>query len=267
MTTEGGAVDLLDFLITGDTRPPFCELAGQYPREIIQKEVAAMARLPAQLALDTGDHMNACAQIASSANTQMGYYVDAVKAYPNPFFMTMGNHECDLLTDCNSTLGAIDVNLKAFRAALAQVSHKTDVNYSVDIATRLGLARLVFVADNFAGSGPSAWLEATLAEADAKAAYTFVIKHHPMTGSRQGPAWSHDIVARHQITLFIAGHDHKYAHDTTAFGGRSVICGLGGASASDTGFCRAQQVADGRVAFTRYDIDGNALDTWSVTAR
>ena len=50
-------------------------------------------------------------------------------------------------------------------------------------------------------------------------------------------------------------------------GGRTAICGLGGASTSQTGFCRVQQQADGRLAFTRYDLDGNGLDAWSVSAR
>lgn len=64
--------------------------------------------------------------------------------------------------------------------------------------------------------------------------------------------------------MILTAHNHNYSHDTAAFGGRSVVCGLGGANAAHTGFCRVQQQPDGRLQFTQYDISGNPGDTWSV---
>ena len=75
------------------------------------------------------------------------------------------------------------------------------------------------------------------------------------------------IACTHPLSAGLFGHDHNYQHNQTAFSGRSVICGLGGANPANTGFCRVQQTADGLLHFTQYDATGNPHDTWSVTAR
>lgn len=267
VTYTGGTVDLLDFVTTGDTRPPNCDQTSAYPKEIIQKEVAQMAKLPSQFAADTGDHLNACIQSKSSIATQLGYYGDAVKQYPHPWFMGMGNHECGNALDCNSSFGSWDANFAGYKALLADVSKQTQVYYFIDVQTRLGLVRLVWIADSYGGSGPQQWLQATLAEADTKAVSTIILKHFPLTGSRQGDTWAKNILETHKISLVLTGHDHLYSHDPGYLDGRTVICGLGGADTSSTGFCRVQQQPDGSWKFTRYDIDSNALDTWSVSQR
>jgi len=263
----GGTVDLLDFAITGDSRPPFCDLVSNYPDAIVKAEAAQMAALPAQFAVDLGDHMFAClagsgGPLASTAATQMQKYVAAVSGYPKPWFMSMGNHECLDQLDCSGQ-GLLDPNYAAFYPALGTVSHQDLPYYSVDIRTRPGLVRLVFVADNFASQEQQLWLPRILADADQNAVHTIVLKHHPYKGDT-GPGWPWPAINAHRVSLLLTAHEHLYEHDTTALGGRTVVCGLGGANTANTGFCRVQQREDNSLAFTEYDLSGNPRDTWSV---
>lgn len=260
---EGGAVDLLDFTATGDTRPPVCDFTSLYPKDLIRAEVLQMTALAPQFALDLGDHMFVCTESAERANAQMQLYVQALSGFSPPWFMTMGNHEC-LLSDCSGFVGTVDANYNAYLAALKQVSKKDQPFYKIDIATRLGLARIVVVADNVQSAEQKAWLESTLLEADGIAKYTIVAKHHPVTGSRTGPAWTWPIIQKHKYSLILAAHEHAYVHPTEV-AGRSVICGLGGASSTATGFCRVRQLATGELRFLQYDLAGNPQDSWSVT--
>ena len=250
----GGTVDLLDLVMTGDTRPPFCDLISLYPQDSFKNDVAQMAKLSPQLALDLGDHLFACTQSLDSARAQLKLYTDALASFQPPWFMTMGNHECES-TDCSASPG--DANFTAYSEALKLVSQQPLPYYKLDIQTRLGLARIVFIADNYGDAAAQAWAESTLAEADRVARYTIIAKHHPVTGTRIGPQWAHDVVLRHKYSLILTAHAHNYSHDTSAYGGRSVVCGLGGANTSFTGFCRVQQKADGSLAFTAYDAWGN----------
>src|SRR5712692_1476856 len=252
---DGGAVDLLDFAVTGDTRPPACDLTSLYPKEIIRAEVLQMSALAPQFALDLGDHMFVCSANAQRANEQMQLYLQALAGFSPPWFMTMGNHEC-LVADCSGAVGALDANYNAYLEALRQVSKHDRPFYKIDITTRLGLARLVFVADNFQSAEQKAWLESTLAEADRIAKYTIIAKHHPIYGSRMGPLWTWQIIQNHKYSLILTAHAHVYFHPTQA-SGRSVVCGLGGANSSATGFCRVTQLATGELRFIQYDISGN----------
>jgi hypothetical protein len=260
---DGGTVDLLDFTLTGDTRPPFCDLTFLYPQQIIRTEVLQMTALAPQFALDLGDHMFVCTESAATANAQMQLYVNALSGFSKPFFMTMGNHEC-LLSDCSGTVGTLDANYQAYLAALKQVSKHDLPYYQLDFHTRLGLARILFVADNVQSAQQQAWLDSAMAEADRTAKYTIVAKHHPVTGSRMGPLWAWQTISQHKYTLLLTAHSHDYAHDTAALAGRSVICGLGGASSTATGFCRVVQLESGDLRLIRYDLSGNPLDSWSV---
>ena len=170
-----------------------------------------------------------------------------------------------LSLDCSYVLRQpLDANFLAYSAALVQVSQQALPYYKVDIQTRLGLARLVFIADDYSDATAQSWVESTLTEADTLAKYTIVVKHHPVTGSDTGPAWSNSLVLAHKYSLILTAHEHDYEHDTTDFDGRSVICGLGGANANSTGFCRVTQQPGGALVFTQYDLNSNPQDTWSV---
>lgn len=260
----GGAVDLLDFVLTGDTRPPACEDTAHYPAAIHAQIVRAMSSLKPQFGLDLGDHMYVCNQDAAEAQQQMGLYLQGLQGFPAYFAMTMGNHECES-TDCSAKPS--DANYAAFLSALSQVSKQSSPNYALQIQTRLGRVTLVVIADNSFGTAQQAWLQSTLTDADTGSIATIVAKHHPMTGSRTGPGAPFNIVQQHKYSLILTAHDHQYGHDQTAFGGRSVICGLGGANTAHTGFCRVQQGADGALRFTQYDATGNPHDSWSVQPR
>ena len=261
----GGNVDLLDFVMTGDTRPGFCNLTSSYPQAAFQQEVVQMGKLNPQFALDLGDHMFVCTNDLSVSTGQMKLYTDALTSaqFKPAWFMTMGNHECNG-TDCSGSAASTDNNFVAYSAALKAVSQQSLPYYKVDVQTRLGLMRLVMLADNYADQTAQDWAETTLAEADRIAKYTIVARHHPVTGSRSGPQWSWSVIQKHKYSLILTAHNHSYSHDAATLGGRSVICGLGAANSSHTGFCRVQQQADGTLSFTQYDLSGNPGDHWSV---
>ena len=261
----GGAVDLLDFVLTGDTRPPTCAAGELYPTAVHAQVIAAMKAAHPQFALDLGDHMYVCSQDAAAAQRQMDLYTQPLAGFPAPFFMTMGNHECENGADCSAR--PTDANFSAFSKALARVSGQSLPYYALQIQTRLGRATVVVVADNYFDATAQAWLERTLADADRGSKYTIISKHHPVTGSRMGPLGPWQVIQNHQVSLILTAHDHTYTHDKQALGGRTVICGLGGANAAHTGYCRVKQASDGSLSFTQFDVGGNPGDAWTVTAR
>ena len=259
----GGAVDLLDFVMTGDTRPPTCDDTASYPAATLSQIVQAMGSFKPQFGLDLGDHMNVCSPDASIAQAQMDLYLKSLQGFPSYFAMTMGNHECQS-SDCAGQTG--DVNYAAFLAGLKQVSKQVSPNYALQIQTRLGRATVVFVADNSFDSAAQDWLASTLADADVNSKYTIIAKHHPVTGSRSGPPAIWAVIQAHRYSLILMSHNHDYEHtgQSVPSDGRGVICGLGGANTSHTGFCRVQQQSSGSLAFTQYDASGNPGDSWSV---
>ncbi len=223
-----------------------------------------MAAVHPQFGLDLGDHMYACSKDSQAAQDQMNLYVQALAGFPAPFFMTMGNHECES-QDCSGPTG--DVNFAAYRNALATVSGKTLPYYSVQIATRFGRATLVVVSDNYFDAAAKSWLESTLSDADANSVYTLIAKHHPVTGSRTGPSGATQVILKHKYSLILTAHNHNYSHATAEYGGRSVVCGLGGANTAHVGFCRVTQTSTGQLTLTQYDTSGNPRDSWSVSPR
>jgi hypothetical protein len=259
----GGTVDLLDFVTTGDTRPPSCDDNAAYPSALLAQILAAMANTSPQLAVDLGDHMYVCSQSLANAQLQMGLYTKALVGFPSYFAMTMGNHECE---SSSCTGYSTDVNYTTFMAALGQVSKQARANYALQIQTRLGRATLVVVADESFSSTDQSWLDSALADADAHSKYTIVAKHHPVAGTRMGPTAPWQVISAHKYSLILTAHNHDYEHSgsNVLSNGRAVVCGLGGANASYTGFCRVQQAADGTLHVTRYSMNGNPGDTWSV---
>ncbi len=255
------AVDHLFFAMTGDTRPHDCDQTQLYPKDQIAQVAAGMAKVGAQFAVDLGDHMFVCNGSLQEAHAQMGLYMDAIKAFPQPFFMTMGNHECGQ-GRCATSGG--DANMDAFLEALKPVSALP--YYSFDVKTARGLAVFVVAADDAWDSTEAQWLEATLARADAEATYTFVARHHPIDGPRNGNTAVVNTVLGHHYSLILTAHDHVYRRSTGA-NGRAVVVGLGGASNRDVGFGTVLEKPSGELSFVQYDANGNPGDSWSVTAR
>ena len=260
---SGGTVERLWFATTGDTRPAQCDATDGYPRGVMARIATSMKALGVQFALDLGDHMFVCNQSFAEAEQQMGYYLAAIAQGPATWFMTMGNHECGnarpFAQGCFDS--AIDANFRAYLAALGRPLPY----YAVDVGTGLGLARLVVVADDAYDRAQAEWLERTLADADARARYTVVARHHPMTGARSGRAEIVAAIERHKYTLLLAAHAHTYSHGTD-HGGRAAIVGLGGAPANlPPGFATVLQNGDGSLTFTLRDALGNPVGApWSV---
>lgn len=254
---NGGSVDRLWFAATGDTRPGSCDATDQYPRAAVAQLASSMKALSVQFALDLGDHMFVCNQSLPEARQQMGFYMGAIAAGPATWWLTMGNHECGAAySGGGCAVGRPDANFDAYLEALARPRPW----YANDVQTSLGLARFVVIADDAWGAEQAAWLESTLADADAHARYTILARHHPVTGSRTGPGEILAAIGRHKATLILTAHTHSYAHD----GPRSAIIGLGGAGPS-TGFATVLQNADGTLTFTLHDASGNPLGApWSV---
>ncbi len=275
----GGTVDLLNFFFTGDTRPTSCDATSGYPGAAFQNILSTMSgpQFSPQFALDLGDHMFVCSGGLATARTQMKIYTDALAArWPAalPWFMTMGNHECNS-GGGSQVCGTSDVNYVAFQEALVAVSKHDNPNYKVDIETRLGLVRIVFAADNQATQADVDQLKAWMTEADTKAYAVFVAKHHTVAaGSRTGPTWVlTDLIDGHRVTAILVAHDHKYYRSSYAriggLGGSvpAVVCGLGAANTSYRGFCRMQQKADGSFDMIKYDDAGNPGDTWNLAGK
>ena len=266
--TDGGTVERLWFATTGDTRPGNCDDTTAYPRAAITEIAKSMKALKVQFALDLGDHMYVCNGSTSEAQIQMGYYTDAISGGPSTWFMTMGNHECGKWAYSGGYSGcfgtAADANYDAYLAAL----QRPKPYYSFDVTTAKGLARFVVIADDSWNAAQKAWLEATLADADSKAAYTFISRHHPTTGSRTGNAEILAAIDAHKYSLILTAHTHSYSRGSD-HGGRAPIIGLGGVPSRATpGFATVLQQADGSLQFTVRDSLGNPVGTpWVVSAR
>lgn len=260
---DGGTVERLWFATTGDTRPSQCDQTDQYPQAAIAQIASSMKALQVQFALDLGDHMFVCNQSDAEAQQQMGFYLTAVAQGPSTFWMTMGNHECGAAYGGSTCTvgGAHDANFAAFMAALK----RPQPYYSADVATSQGTARFVVIADDAWSAAQSAWLSSTLSDADARARYTIVARHHPVQGSRTGSGEILNILQQHKYTLLLTAHNHDYEHDTASWGGRSAVVGLGGAG-GHWGFGTVLQNTDGSLTFVQRDANGNPIGVpWSVS--
>jgi hypothetical protein len=275
VNNDGGAVDRLYFAVTGDTRPPLCDLFlyGQgydYPTAKVTQIADEMEVRQTQFALDLGDHMFVCVGGSTEANAQMNTYMTAIANFKAPFFMSMGNHECifalgGALDDCGAN-NTSDPAYTAFMSALAPISPKP--YYSVDIGTSMGLARFVFVADDAWDSTESTWLGNVLTDADTKATYTIVSRHHNLAASTSGNyAAIVKMVQSHKYALHLTAHTHTYLHDLQQDPtGRTVIVGTGGSSdATMDGYATVVQGLDGNLYFTMYDSTTDLpIDHWTV---
>jgi hypothetical protein len=264
----GGTVDRLFFGITGDTRPARCDSA--YPQAIINDIFSAMKAKDVQFAVDQGDHVFACgfsATAAAQSQQQMARYVSAASLLGKTVFMTMGNHEC---TGSGSALctpfdyGA-NPNYTAFMDALKPISAKP--YYRFDVATASGLAVFIVIADDAWSGEQQTWLTTQLNDADKRAKYTFVSKHHPDRNADH-PEFQqiYDLVRQHKYTLFLTGHSHLYKRQFND--PRAMVIGCGGAPLTGGdfwGYGTVRQGTDDRIYVTVYDVTtGNEMDRFDV---
>jgi hypothetical protein len=260
---DGGTVDRLWFATTGDTRPAACDATDAYPKAAIAQIAQSMKALRVQFAVDLGDHMYVCNRSDAAAQQQMSFYLAAVAQGPSPWWMTMGNHECgnNVYPYACFVSGPHDANFAAYMSALK----RPQPYYFNDVQTSTGLARFVIIADDSWDSTQSAWLSSTLADADARAKYTIVARHHPVQGSRTGLPEIVSILRQHKYALILTAHNHDYEHDLATWGGRSTVVGLGGAGGR-WGFGTVLQNPDDTLTFVQRDANGNPLGAaWTVS--
>ena len=265
---QGGTVDRLFFGFTGDTRPAQC--GDVYPTMIIQNIFTQMKSDGVQFALDQGDHMFNCGSGQSAltaAHQQMGDYVTAANLLGKTVFMTMGNHECsgEAQALCSLSSYGGNPNYTAFMDALKPVA--SSPYYRFDVMTKTGLAAFIVVADDAWDATQQQWLTTQLTDADAKAKYTFVSKHHP-DGNTDHPEFQqiYDLVRKHKYTLFLTGHSHLFKRQSSD--PRAMVIGCGGAPlAGGTfwGYGTALQGSDDRIYVTIHDqATRNVVQTFDV---
>jgi predicted phosphodiesterase len=126
-------------------------------------------------------------------------------------------------------------------------------------------AKLAIVACNAWDAAQARWLDDALAEATT---YTFVVRHQSSYAVDQTPcAASAAIIARHPLTLLVAGHTHAYYH---AAKHREIVVGNGGApltSSTNYGYAIISRQPDGAIAVTAYDYASNAaIDAFAIDA-
>ena len=265
---HGGTVDLLHFGITGDTRPPNSgpmTASNPYPTMVMNSIVDQMNVHAVQFGLDLGDHMYSSSRTNLPLATQeMNLYLSSVSRLGKIWFMTQGNHEC-YGGACYA--GSTNGDYVAFMNALAPIS--STPYYTFDVTTSLGLATFVIIADMSYDSVEATWLEQTLANADLKANYTIVVRHHPEGDSSVSTNQAEmQVVRQHKFSLFLSGHNHLYKH-MTVDGGRDIILGTGGApliaGGAFYGYAIIDQQTSGQLVVTVYDINSaTPVDTWSV---
>ncbi|MBK7865390.1 MAG: DNRLRE domain-containing protein [Archangiaceae bacterium] len=254
---NGGKVDLMRFIVTGDTRPGKVNDTKKYPTAII-KAIADQANLQkAQFALDVGDHFYA--NTAKAADTQMDYYDSAISRFRGTWFLTMGNHECMSSGDnCASDgSGGDPLNTRYLKSVKSRLD-KSKPYYTVDVGTRYGIARFIFIADNANRLGEQDdWLRRELAKADDPAnniKYTIPVRHHPSWDPAE--KWASNILRektaagalKHKIDLLLTGHYHSYRHPNASVSDlapRELVVGIGGAPASFYGYALVEQMGPG----------------------
>jgi Calcineurin-like phosphoesterase len=262
----GGKLDVLNFAIAGDTRPPTEDDTSAYPTAVITKiwqDIQAANPRPA-FAIATGDYQFANPNGSQSA-PQLALYMGARKAYEGSLFAAMGNHECTGGTSSQCGTGnpdGVTTNYANFLSKFLEPINVTTPYYVVNIgSTTAGAwtAKFVFIAANAWTTAQGTWLTQTLA---VPTTYTFVIRHESAeTSDVNGVTASTPIIADAPYTLLIVGHTHTYEYRPSS---KEVIIGNGGAPLSGTlnyGYVIARQRAsDGAMVFTEYDYMTNAAN-------
>jgi hypothetical protein len=259
----GGSVSRLFFAIVGDTRPATNNDTVGYPTAIITKiyqNLAALSVVPS-FTVSTGDYMFAAPGSGQSA-PQLDLYLGARKAFANPWFPAMGNHECTGMTASNCGAGNKDgltSNYTDFLSKLLGPIGQTNPYYTLHVNAADGswTAKFVFIAANAWTSDQATWLDAALAE---KTTYTFVVRHEPASATTApGVPPSEAIMAKYPYTLALVGHTHTYNRR-----GREVIIGNGGApltGSANYGFGVVSQRADGALNVDVIDYSTGLADS------
>jgi hypothetical protein len=267
----GGLLTDLRFAIIGDTRPTLEDDTTNYPTAVVTQiweDIAA--ETPAiQFAVATGDFMYASSS-GGQVDPQLDLYLGARGNYLGALYPTMGNHECNALTQSNCGPGNSDgtpTNYDEFLARLVAPTGETKPYYIERFAAPDGswTAKLVVIAANAWTTAQADWLDAVLAEPTS---YTFAARHEPSDATAApGVAPSQAILAMHPVTLVIGGHVHQYSRGPA---NDEIVVGNGGAPLSGVtnyGYVVIARQPDATLQITAYDYMTHAVvDQFAVNA-
>src|SRR6267378_2277338 len=145
------------------------------------------------------------------------------------------------------------------KAAIAQIAAAMK---ALRVQFTLDLGDHMYVCNQNAAE--AAWLRDTLTDADARATYTIVARHHPVQGTRTGAPEILSVLQQHKYAMILTAHNHEYQHDSATWQGRSAVVGLGGAGGK-WGFGTVLQASDRRLVFVQRDANGNPIGApWMV---
>jgi Calcineurin-like phosphoesterase len=251
----------LSFGVFGDVRPGSPGDTANYPTAVIANIFTIMQARGLQFAVGTGDYMFANTQ--TDVDAQLALLASARANFAGPVYHAMGNHECDGATGSNCPNGDETPNVRAFVAQLTPAG-TAKAYYRVDVATRHGKAKFLFIAPNAWTTEQSSWLAAQLADPTT---YTFAIRHEPSGTAAPGVDGSDHQLVMAPFSMLLLGHFHEYRR----YDVQHVISGNGGAPvrAGETagfGFLWIQELDDGNLSATEIDqTTGNAVDTFQLT--
>jgi hypothetical protein len=266
----GGLLAELRFAVVGDTRPANLDDTAGYPTGIVQQifaDVEAEAPKPV-FAVTTGDYMFASTS-GAEVGPQLDLYLNARASYTGFIYPAMGNHECNGYTKSNCGPAGNDgqpPNYTQFMARMIEPIGEARPYFTERFAATDGswTAKFVFVAGNAWDKGQATWLDLVLGEPTT---YTFVVRHEPPeSNTAPGVDPSQAIMAKHPLTMLIAGHTHTYRH-VPAY--REIIVGNGGApltSGTNFGYVIVARQPDGTLDITSKDYLTLApIDHFAIT--
>jgi hypothetical protein len=272
VSATGGSLDVLDFGITGDTRPAVRDDTAGYPSGIITKIFQDLdAESPRVFfTLTLGDYNNADTSFSEAA-PQIDAYLAARASYTGTVFYAQGNHECKTHDDTgNCGDGAVDgwpTNYSLFMSKLIQPMGFVKPYYGFDVSSTSGAwtAKFLVVAGNSWTTDQAAWLEQ---EMSRPTTYTFVIRHQDTTATEApGVSPSAAILAAHPYTLLLVAHQHQFRYDAAL---KQVVTGNGGApldTGANYGYTVVRQQPDGSILGTNFDYQSHAvIGTFHVAA-
>lgn len=252
VTATGGTVDLLDFAVFGDVRPPNQDETANYPRAVFTSVIDSIVSLSPQFAVATGDYIFASTMREDIVNAQYDILLDAESHYHGHIFHALGNHECTGGTLSNCANGSETPNVVGFRHRL--VGDQPALYYDFTVHTSQGDAHFIVTAPNAWTSSQDAWLTRMFA---VQARYTFVVTHEPPTspGVPTAVATIESAAASRPggVTMRFFGHTHTSRRIDT----NGLITGNAGAPLNGTsdvyGFARIVQRPDGDILITQYE--------------
>src|SRR5262249_42249497 len=146
---------LLSFTVFGDCRPGNEDDTPNYPVDVATNIFKLAEEKNPQFMIGTGDYM--FASNLTSVTAQVALLTQAEANFSKPIYHAMGNHECTGATASNCPNGNETANVRAFMSKLVPAGTSKPY-YRVDVETRHGKAKFLFIAGNGWSAAQSTWL-------------------------------------------------------------------------------------------------------------